>query len=805
MSDTHQMYPFSNLITALDAPSAIADHSGCILSHNIGFAGHILHSYTSLVGKNLTEIWEDDQRLRLGDFLQAIKSSATEQMPDAIVSTLLSAKALRNGDETLILCQSTTPQADDSLVHFFLKHVGHGFWNYDTKSHLFVVSDAWRTMRGIDPDEDINDPGRDWLKDIHPEDRLALKRFFEVKMLGETQSFFIQYRRRHLKTGNLIWFLCRATIISRDDAGVPLRIVGIDTDITEIKKDEEKLAQLNNKFELAIDASGIGIWEFDLNTTRVHWDDRMLEIYGLEPGQNDRSGDSWGNFIHLDDAEETIDYTETAALTRSEMKHDFRIVRPDGEVRHIRTMARYGGMSEAQTKLIGVNIDVTEDVQRALELECAHKQLEYDSRHDVLTGLANRRLLDETFEALIQDLDGALLCMMHLDLDYFKEINDTLGHAAGDAVLVHVARTLERILCDKGLICRLGGDEFAVLFDHAPSQQTLHEIADHILGAFKAPLIYEGHACTFGVSIGSGKARDRETIFARADIALYAAKNAGRSCYRSFKLRAAAPVDGRLRRRQDLLDALANDKIECWYQPQFDAKSHAIVGAEALARLRRSDTTVWAPDEFLPLAQETGLLADIEELILQRVLADQTEWAKLGLRYPTVSVNLSQYRLADATLADQIGRQLKPHHSIALELLETAFLDETDGPAHAMLAALRGLGISLDLDDFGSGHASIVAMMVVKPERIKIDQRLTRHIATRAEDVVTLKALVSIARAHNIGVVLEGIETSEHLSAVNDIDCDVLQGYALSAPIPVNEFAALLDVTVRKAVGEARP
>ena len=485
------------------------------------------------------------------------------------------------------------------------------------------------------------------------------------------------------------------------------------------------------------------------------------------------------------------------------MKHDFRIVRPDGGVRHIRTMARYEGLSEGHTKLIGVNIDVTEDVQRARDLESIRKQLEYDSRHDTLTGLANRRLLDETFAALGQGHNAPEVCVMHLDLDYFKDINDSLGHAAGDAVLVHVARTLTKILGDTGVICRIGGDEFAVLFDHAPPKKTLKDIADRILDAFKAPLIYEGHACKFGVSIGSAIARDKETIFAHADIALYAAKNAGRSCYRSFKVRANASADGSLRRRQDLLDALANNKIECWYQPQFDAKTHRIVGAEALARLRQSDTSVLAPDEFLPFAQLTGLLGDIEELVLSRVLSDQDGWADAGLQYPTVSVNLSEHRLADATLADQISKQLKPHHSIALELLETAFLDDPNVPAHTTLAALRALGLSLELDDFGSGHASIVAMTVVKPERIKIDQRLTRNIATCEQDVVTLKALVSIARAHKIGVVLEGIESREHLMAVRDVDCDVLQGYALSAPKQVDDFAAMMNAAARKVVGNS--
>lgn len=576
--------------------------------------------------------------------------------------------------------------------------------------------------------------------------------------------------------------------------------VSIATKPSEPPQNDDKLMQLNSKIKLAVDVAGIGTWEFDPKTSRVFWDDRMLAIYGLPAGENERCRTSWEQFIHPDDRKESVSYIQQCTAEKSDIKHDFRIIRPDGEVRHLRTLARFQRLSSSESRMIGVNIDVTEDVQRTQELERTRKTLEYDSKHDALTGLANRRLLDETFASVLPEGGSREICALHMDLDHFKEINDRVGHSAGDAVLVHVAHTLRHILNNARVICRLGGDEFFALFAPAPPPEKIRAMAEQVISAFKAPYLYKGRACAFGISIGSATGRDPKVILTRSDIALYNAKNAGRACYHAFAERASAD-DGRYKRRQDLVDALSENRIECWYQPQFDAQTYQLAGAEALARLR-TETGVFAPEDFLPLAEETGLLASIEEFIFQRALEDQNQWAKAGLGYPTVSVNLSKHQLSDASLVARITEHIRPHHTLSLELLETAFLDDPDTLEHETIDKLRRLGISVELDDFGSGHASLVAMMSVAPDRIKIDQRLTRNIATHPKELEMLKALVAIARMQDIGVVLEGIESPEQLEATRDIKCDKLQGYALSPPISAEDFSNMLEDN-RKLAGKA--
>lgn len=785
----------SEFVASFETPTALCNTRGNILIHNAVFATHLGRASTSLVEVNLGEFWEPTKHDALAEYLD--RSCELDQHKPNIFCSKLSLQWVRVQGRDLILAQGVSSDKDRNSVSLLFSHDDQGYWEFDVSKDVFAVNNAWRRLLGLDLTDKTEYAGDEWLADVHPIDAGALTESITAQMRGERNSVSVQYRRRHKKTSEWVWLLCRATIAERDENGAARRIVGTETDISNIKNNESELEQLNRKIQLAIEASGIGIWEFDTEKSSVHWDDRLLEIYGLEPGTNDRSGDFWEQRLHPDDKDATVAHAEKCAWTKADLVCDFRILRPSGEVRHVRTMARYADLSGTQTKLFGVNIDITEDVKRAEELESARKQLEYDSRHDALTGLANRRLLDETVQSLL-DANGPdyEFSVMHLDLDHFKEINDSLGHAAGDAVLVHVGDSLRRIAGDAGLIVRFGGDEFAILLKGLPSARSIEVLSQKIISEFKKPFKYSGHLCQFGTSIGAAKGQakgpNEPSVFKKADIALYAAKNAGRSCFRLYSDRMNSQKTSLLHRRKDVLEMIEKDWIECWYQPQFDAKTGGLVGAEALARLRHPTTGLLGPNDFLPLAKKHGLMSQFEDRILECVLSDQDNWTSLGICYPKVAINISKDHLTGTGLIAQITRNLRKHHSISLELLETAFLDELDTQTNLNLDWLREHGISIELDDFGSGHASIIALSTVRPDGIKIDQRLLADIPTSVEARLILSALVSIARARKLRVVLEGVETAEHLATVKEIDCDVLQGYALCLPLSADSFGSML-------------
>lgn len=557
------------------------------------------------------------------------------------------------------------------------------------------------------------------------------------------------------------------------------------------------LLELAGKLQLAVEASQMGVWEFDEATGTVHWDDRMLEIYGIEDGLNERPDDFWESHLHPDDLEATVAYAEKCKVDNKDFRRDYRIIREDGSVRHIRSLARSVSAPGHPGRLVGVNIDVTKDYLRAEELQKAQAQLKYDARHDALTGLGNRRGLDEMTLALFNQLsDDDRYCVMHLDLDFFKQVNDTLGHMAGDHVLASIASVLVRVIGRLGTSFRVGGDEFAVLFESAPSEQVMIDLCETLVDQCSKPRTFANEDCTVSVSIGyafgDGPPRNPSEVFVNADAALYAVKNAGRAGYQAYLPDIGARAACTTNIRQEILAAINADQLICYYQPQFDARTLQIVGAEALVRWNCPNRGVLTPDAFFPQAARAGLLPDIDACVFAIVARQQTAWANDGVPYPIISVNTSAERLRAPDLVDSVAQVLEGHHKISLELLETAFLDRIDDELAFKLNALRDLGLRIELDDFGSGHSSVAALQAIKPDQVKIDRSLIAPLASNPHQIQTLQSLVRIARLEAANVAIEGLETGIQLAAIRSVDCDVLQGYTLQRPMPAADFAALL-------------
>ncbi len=794
-----------NVIALLAHPVALVDRHGVVVDCNRPFRDHAAPLTTASAGLRVAELLAPADRQACLAYLQQCAASRraplrpfSATIPSGGAALHLSLAPLKANDPSAgFLCQIEKPAPqDDPRLNYLMEHLDQGVWDYDVPSGRLTVSRMWRDIRGIAVDVDINAPGRRWKENTHPEDRVTLQAMFDSQVRGERSQINIQYRYRHMD-GHWIWVLCRAKVVTRDQSGTPLRIVGTDTDVTKLRRRDSDVLQLTNTLKLAIDASGIGIWEFDRATNEVHWDDRMLEIYGITDGQNIRHGDLWKTYLHPDDLESTQAYSDHCQQHGLDFRRDYRIVRPDGGIRYIRSLAGYVAPSSQQAKLVGVNIDVTEDYERSAQLEAARAQLEHDSRHDALTGLANRRLLDERVEALCTTATpDCKYVVMHLDLDYFKQINDTLGHLAGDAVLVHVAKTLRDLIGDRGLVCRSGGDEFVVLFETAPDADALKNLCKTIVTAFETPFHYAGQHCAFGVSIGcafgQGPPLQHSEIFIRADSALYAAKQAGRGCYRIYSDETVTSGRAKAHVRQLLLDALTKGEITCYYQPQFDAHTQQISGAEALVRWHCPDRGVLKPDAFMPTATELGLADRIDAYVFEQVIAQQSRWFAAGLSYPVIAMNVSMDRFRNGQLIDHVRNLIAPHHAIAFELLETAFLDDLSPDQAARLTELRALGIGIDLDDFGSGHSSVAAMQAIQPDRIKVDQSLVAPITARPEQLKTLQLLSQLARLEGLQIVMEGLDTQGHLDAIAQVDCDLLQGFALGKPMPADAFSQLL-------------
>jgi diguanylate cyclase (GGDEF)-like protein/PAS domain S-box-containing protein len=793
-------------IALLEHPVALLNHDGRILDCNTVFQDQLDTVAGGPVGQPIQAFLNVIDRPECEAFLMqtavsddgaVLRFSTKIDLNGAPYRLSLAPMQSTQGGAGFLCQLMALPTNDDVRLEYLMEHLDQGVWDFDVATASLAVSKAWRKMRGMADDLDINAPGRNWLDEVHPEDRVVLRDVFEGQARGDAATINIQYRHQHA-AGHWVWVLCRAKVVETDAAGRPLRIVGTDTDVTQIRQQDNDFWKLTSKLKLAIDGSGIGVWEFDPVTNVVHWDDRMLQMYGLTDDRNYRPGKLWETYLHPDDLAATMAYSDHCQHHGLDFRRDYRIVRPDGEVRHIRSLASYVEVPKLHVRLIGVNIDVTDDYQRSQQLEQARAKLEYDSHHDALTGLANRRLLDEKTNALCAGVTpDCRYAVLHLDLDYFKRINDALGHAAGDAVLVHVATTLRGIVADAGLVCRTGGDEFVILFEKAPASSDLEDLCKAVIAAFEAPFWYKEQRCAFGVSIGfafgQGKPARNSEVFIKADAALYAAKQAGRGCYRAYSHQIKAKTQPEANARQALIDALAKGDFVCHYQPQYDANTRKIVGAEALIRWECPDRGLLTPDAFLPLASELGLADRMDAYVFEQIIAQQSQWFAQGLRYPKIAMNVSRARFDSETMLDHVQSMMCTHHNVAFELLETAFLDKLSDDQARTLCALRDMQIGVDLDDFGSGHSSVTAMQAIKPDRIKVDQSLVGPITVKPEQLETLQLLSQMARLEGIGVVIQGLDTQAHLAAIGQVDCDVLQGYALQVPMALAAFEALLS------------
>ena len=581
----------------------------------------------------------------------------------------------------------------------------------------------------------------------------------------------------------------------------------------ELKRREVQLRRLSRRLGLALDSSQIGVWELNTETNELFWDDRMNELYGYPADGGPRDYADWERTIHPDDLARVLEEYPKAFANGQNFQTDYRLQLANGEVRYLRESAKaYQDAGEPQ-RIVGVNWDVTADValnerlkrantlteRRNAELEAAKERIEFNALHDSLTGLPNRRYLDEILATYVERVDAKGKCagLLHMDLDRFKQINDTLGHAAGDAMLMHAAQVLKSNLRAGDFVARVGGDEFLVVCpvdrseDDASNEQ-LAALAGRIIEQMQQPVLYEGHECRFGVSIGiaidTDSVADPKRLLVNADIALYRAKSRGRNRYQFFNEALEAEIVTTKRIADDILSGIERNEFVAYYQPQFDATTLAIVGVEALARWRHPTEGLLAPAAFMKIAEELNVVATIDRMILEQTLKNFNEWQAAGLKVPKASVNVSARRLHDEELITSLRQlNIKPG-TIAFELVESIFLDENDELVSWNVEQIKDLGIDIEIDDFGTGYASIVSLLKLKPRRLKIDRQLVLPVTRSPAQRQLVGSIIEIGKSLGIEVLAEGVETMEHARVLKSLGCHALQGYAFARAMSDEDF-----------------
>ncbi len=577
--------------------------------------------------------------------------------------------------------------------------------------------------------------------------------------------------------------------------------------ILALHEREDELETLSHRLQLALEASKIGVWEFDESTGELNWDNRMRELYSVAPGKAACDYEDWRSALHPDDVAEAEEIFAQAIANDAKYVTEFRIVTPAGEVRHVKAFGVTYRTSGGAKRIVGANTNVTDDVKMREELRSAHAQAEIQNRqleeagrrledqslHDALTGLPNRRYLDRYLETR---QPGALHVLVHLDLDRFKEVNDRLGHAVGDAVLRNSATRLRAVLSPNEFAARIGGDEFVVVAPSDAPEDRSRALATALHEAFSRQMVADGFECRMGASIGvatqSASDDDIRQLLVNADIALYRAKQLGRNRVEFFTeaLRQSAITSKKT--ADELLIALERDEIVPFFQPQFDANSLDLVGVEALARWRHPTRGVLTPDAFLPVAEGLSKVYEINSIILEKALFQSARWAASKLRVQKLSVNISAQRLRDERLTRQLSELSVQAGSLAFELLESISFDGHDEELVSAIHKIKAFGIEIEIDDFGTGHASIASLLELAPKRLKIDRKIISPLVKSMPQRQLVSSIIEIGKSLGIEIIAEGVETMAQARILADLGCDTLQGYVFARPMSAQEFFEFL-------------
>src|SRR5688572_31455934 len=592
--------------------------------------------------------------------------------------------------------------------------------------------------------------------------------------------------------GPLAWWLVRQR---RSSARRALEMARLDN---KLQRARDALRQSEERYALAALAANDGLWDWDLVRDRCDFSPRWRTMLGLENTPLLPLAREWLDRVHPDDAPRLrADIDALLAGTSPRLESEHRLRHADGNWRWmlVRALALREGTARP-SRIAGSMTDISARKRSEEELRRA-------AMHDALTGLVNRAYFLESLErsvARVQRRPDKTIALLFLDLDRFKQINDSLGHLAGDRLLASIARRLQSCVRPGDVLARLGGDEFAVLLDDLKDPTDATRIAERMQEALHAPLPSDSSevvvTASIGIAFGGADLEGHEELLRDADLAMYRAKASGKARFEIFDAGSRATERARLELENDLRRALERGELRVHYQPIVNAITGRIVAFEALARWAHPQRGLLNAAAFIPLAEESGAISALGRWVLREALTQIHQWQR---DYPAdpplgVSVNLSPREVLQPRLPSNVADALReagvPAASLALEITESLFIDTGDATL-ATLRELAALGVRLHLDDFGTGYSSLSYLHRFPISAVKIDRYFVSRIeAAECQEIV--RSVVELSKRLGMDTIAEGAESDAQGDHLRAIGCNLLQGYACARPVPPREAEALL-------------
>ncbi|WP_052402781.1 sensor domain-containing protein [Muricoccus aerilatus] len=677
-----------------------------------------------------------------------------------------------------------------------------GSFRRDLATGALHCSPELRRIFGL-PATDEPLPSDEWMQALVPEDRPRLAALIRDAMVRRDAGISCDFRIRRSLDGALRYVEMRARY-EFDAQGKPVASAGVLIDVTERRHAEERLRVSEEMLRLSLAIGQIGTFWRNLDTGEVEGGPELRRLLGLPAADGPIPIGALLSIIVPGDRARTLQSIHGArACCEPDLSCDFRIRRAsDGLVRHIEMRAHYEYAEDGRAiAAAGVAIDVTE--RREAEAQVAHM-----AHHDALTGLPNRlRLRQRLDEALAWAGRGEGFAVLCVDLDRFKEVNDTLGHPTGDAVLRAVADRFRAELRETDTLARLGGDEFAIVQAGIDQPSGAIALARWLVAAGSVPLDIDGQHVSVGASVGIALAPedglDPDALLRGADMALYRAKADGRGTWRFFE----PEMDARMQMRRvlelDLRRALAAREFEVYYQPIVGVMDRQVTGLEALVRWHHPERGLVPPDHFIPLCEEIGLVIPLGAWVLRQACSEAVSWPGR----PKVAINLSAAQFASTELVECVAAALAASglepRRLELEITETVMLRDAEATL-ATLHRLKALGVRIAMDDFGTGYSSLSYLQRFPFDKVKIDRGFVCSVDDSRKSTAIVRAVTDLCSALDMTTTAEGVETEEQFAALRRQGCDEAQGYLFSRPQPAADVPAMLaDVAAAASRGAA--
>ncbi len=565
-------------------------------------------------------------------------------------------------------------------------------------------------------------------------------------------------------------------------------------DVTDRVAAEEALRQSRATLAEAQQIAHLGSWSMDLVSGDVHWSEEIYRIYGMTEGVDKPV--AFSQFDHPDDAAAVHRATEESKRLHEPFNIDHRIMRRDGTVRWVQERGDFFFDRNGKVlRSVGTMIDITERKE-------AEQQLARHAHYDSLTELPNRTLLTDRANQAIaySDRHKRPTAVLFLDLDRFKNVNDTLGHSIGDALLKAVAGRLKRSVRAVDCVARLGGDEFIIVLTDLPNSQAAMKIAQKIVNETGRSYVVSGHelftTASIGISMYPADGHDVETLLRNADTAMYKAKERGGNNFQFFAPEMHAVAVRRLSLENELRNALRRDEFLLHYQPIASLRTGEIIGAEALLRWRHPTLGLRLPDDFTAIAEDAGLIVPIGAWAVRAACEQMKNWQRQGVAPARITVNISPRQFAEPHFIKMIAGVLRATRlepsSLEIELTETGIMTDVKRSVRIM-RQLVSMGVRIAIDDFGTGYSSLAYLKQLPVSSLKIDRQFIRSIESDSFDASIVGAMITVAHNRRLQVVAVGVETLVQRDALRRLTCDEIQGHLLSAPLPASELQRLLE------------